>query len=236
MSMDAPQTAQQYAESTGKKWKSVQRQLTRKGLPSAAGQMLTDEIRAVIDGKKTPVTKTKTVKAVTVTSDKVAVLSPCVQYVPTETKTADTIQVKIKSTSGQNTTNDKAKETKTAEWWWVVSVCFFVSFLSVCLTTLGLALFAQWAGYILGGMFALSLLAAVIVARNKMKGDTSEQALNTVLYMEIGACCLHLFTFYSLLPEMDFWLRGCAALPMAAFAGFLSYQAVKLVRLYNAET
>jgi len=111
MSMDAPQTAQQYAESIGKKWKTAQRQLNRKGLPSAAGQLLTDEIQSVIDGKKTPVTKQRTVKAVTVTNDKIAVLSPGVHYVPTETKTADAIQVKIKSTSGQSAINDKAT------WW-----------------------------------------------------------------------------------------------------------------------
>jgi len=98
-------TAQQYAESTGKKWKSVQRQLSRKGLPSAAGKMLTDEIRAVIDGKKTQVTKQRTVKAVTVTGDKIAVLSPGVQYAPTETKTD--------ATSG----HDKKKTTDKTTWW-----------------------------------------------------------------------------------------------------------------------
>jgi len=98
-------TAQQYAESIGKKWKTAQRQLNRKGLPSAAGQILTDEIRAVIDGKKIAVTKQRTVKAAMVTSDKIAVLSPGIQYVPTETKTDATI--------GQ----DKKKTNDKATWW-----------------------------------------------------------------------------------------------------------------------
>ena len=84
-------------------------------------------------------------------------------------------------------------------------------------------------------MFALYLLASVLVSRNRLKGDTSEQALLTVLYMEVGAAGLHCFTFYVLLPDTNDWLRVPAAGIMAGFAAFLSYRAVKFVRTYNAE-
>lgn len=117
-----------------------------------------------------------------------------------------------------------------------------VSILSVCLTTTGLFFFAGWAGIMLGLMFGLVLGSAVVVARNKEKGDTSLQALNTVFWMECGAFFLHCFTFYALLPKFQYgekWIEtgvNCLLSALcAAFAAFLSYRAVIMVRNYNAE-
>ena len=114
-----------------------------------------------------------------------------------------------------------------------------VTIASVILTICGLYMFAAWAGGILGAMFGLVLVSAVVVARNRMKGGTSQQALDTVLWMEIGAFFLHCFTFHALLPAVPgsfslFIELGSAAV-CAGFASFLSYRAVIMVRNYNAE-
>lgn len=114
-----------------------------------------------------------------------------------------------------------------------------VTIASVILTICGLYMFAAWAGGILGAMFGLVLVSAVVVARNRMKGGTSQQALDTVLWMEFGAFFLHCFTFHHLLPAVPgkFSLAielGSAAV-CAGFASFLSYRAVIMVRNYNAE-
>jgi hypothetical protein len=234
MSMGENITASQYAEQTGKGWGSASKALLRAEIPTPKNAPLTDATKAVIDrvgagrtktDKKTSVPKSRTTEA----PAPVVSLSPVLN----ETKTADKEEkINTKGTDKDKNTADK----KTSEWWQIMTVCLLVSVLSVSLTTLGLGMFAQWAGYILGGMFALYLLASVLVSRNNQKGDTSEAALDTVLYMELGACVLHLFTFYTLLPDTHIVLRGCAAFIMAGFVAFLSYRAVKFVRLYNAET
>lgn len=107
---------------------------------------------------------------------------------------------------------------------------------SIALTIAGLWLFAGWYGVALGAMFGVLLFSAIVVSRNAKVGDTSKSALNTVLWMELGACCLHGFTFYTVLPDTNNWLRIGAAVLMAAFVAVLSYNAVLLVRNYNAET
>jgi hypothetical protein len=107
---------------------------------------------------------------------------------------------------------------------------------SIALTIAGLWLFAGGYGVALGAMFGLMLLAAVIVSRNAKVGDTSTAALKTVLWMECGACVLHGFTFHTVLPDTNTYLRIGAAVLMAAFVAVLSYNAVLLVRNYNAET
>lgn len=116
-----------------------------------------------------------------------------------------------------------------------------VTGLSIWLTTYGLHYFAGEPGLILGGMFGLILASAVIVARNPNKGDTSDQALRTVFWMEFGAFWLHCFTFYAKLPHpaifegFDWLVGGVLAAPCAGFASFLSYRAVEMVRDYTAE-
>lgn len=213
--MDSPVTQLQYTESIGMRWDNAKVKLRRADLSASQHSAVTPEIIAALSGNgKQATQKRKHPKQGTVTAETAVTV--------TETK-----QVTQKQ--------KQATETKTAEWWQIVIVCFFVSLLSVTLTTLGLTMFAKWAGGILGGMFALYLLASVLVSRNRLKGDTSEQALTTVLYMEIGASVLHCFTFYVLLPETNDWLRVPAAGIMAGFVAFLSYKAVLFVRTYNAE-
>ena len=116
-----------------------------------------------------------------------------------------------------------------------------ITVLSIFLTITGIFVFANWAGSILGGMFSLFLFATVWIARNKMKGATSEQALSTVWKLESGAAVLHCFTFWRLLPEfLDgewfFVARIILCGTLAGFAAYLSYNAVLTVRDYNAET
>lgn len=113
-----------------------------------------------------------------------------------------------------------------------------ITALSICLTIVGLYVFSSWAGAMIGGMFSLFLLTSVLIARDRMKGATSEQALKTVLHLECGAAVLHCFTFWRLLPEFPEQFQParvmiCAAL--AGFAAYLSYSAVLTVRNYNAE-
>ena len=114
-----------------------------------------------------------------------------------------------------------------------------VSVVSVCLTIAGLYRFAAWYGVGLGLMFALYLLSAVWVARDRNKGDTSTDALKTVLRAELGACVLHFFTFCAVLPDFGEYqgvpFKYGTALLCAAAVALLSYKAVILVRNYNAE-
>jgi hypothetical protein len=113
-----------------------------------------------------------------------------------------------------------------------------ITILSVALTIVGLYVFAAWAGIILGSMFALFLVTTVFVARNRMKGDTSGKALETVGWLEAGAAVLHIFTFYRLLPDFgEEWMPAkiVVCIALAGFAAYLSYSAVLTVRNYNAE-
>lgn len=124
---------------------------------------------------------------------------------------------------------EKASDRKVL--WLTIAVNFF----SVGLTMFGLIWFAKWPGAILGAMFASYLVAAVLVCRERQKGDTSAAALKTVKYMEAGAAVLHTFTFYSVLPDTDIYFRVAAAAVLASFASFMSYRSVLFVRDYNAE-
>ena len=125
--------------------------------------------------------------------------------------------------------------------WFVFWPSLFITAASILLTITGLFVFAHWAGGLLGLMFALFLFIAVMVARDRMKGDTSKAALLGVLRLELGAAGLHCFTFWRLLPEFPagvwfFAARIALCISLAGFAAFLSYSAVLTVRNYNAET
>ena len=136
----------------------------------------------------------------------------------------------------------KAKtEPKTGEAKTVFYLSISITVISIILTITGLFVFANWAGFMLGSMFSLFLFATVWIARNKMKGATSEQALKTVLNLEAGAAVLHCFTFWRLLPEFPagewfFVSRIVICTVLAGFVAYLSYNAVLTVRDYNAET
>lgn len=132
-------------------------------------------------------------------------------------------------------------EPKTGEAKTVFYLSISITVISIILTITGLFVFANWAGFMLGSMFSLFLFATVWIARNKMKGATSEQALSTVWKLESGAAVLHCFTFWRLLPEFPdgewfFVLKGAICGTLAAYAAYLSYNAVLTVRNYNAET
>lgn len=124
--------------------------------------------------------------------------------------------------------------------WFVFWPSLFITAASILLTITGLFVFAHWAGGLLGLMFALFLFIAVMVARDRMKGDTSKAALVGVLRLEVGAAGLHCFTFWRLLPDFPtgdwfFYSRILACIILACFAAYLSYSAVLTVRDYNAE-
>ena len=132
-------------------------------------------------------------------------------------------------------------EPKTGEAKTVFYLSISITVISIFLTITGLFVFANWAGFMLGSMFSLFLFATVWIARNKMKGATSEQALKTVLNLEAGAAVLHCFTFWRLLPEFPagewfFVSRIVICTVLAGFVAYLSYNAVLTVRDYNAET
>lgn len=122
-------------------------------------------------------------------------------------------------------------------------IIFYASFantlISIALTFCGMYMIAGLFGGGLGAMFGLFLLASVIAARNAETGDTSEAALRTVLYLELGACLLHPYTFFTAFGKMGvrgewYVLAGAAAI-CAAFVAVLSYNSVKLIRNYYAE-
>ena len=122
-------------------------------------------------------------------------------------------------------------------------IIFYASFantlISIALTFCGMYMIAGLFGGGLGAMFGLFLLASVIAARNAETGDTSEAALRTVLYLELGACLLHPYTFFTAFGKMgvhgEWYVLAGAAVVCAAFVAVLSYNSVKLIRNYYAE-
>ena len=122
-------------------------------------------------------------------------------------------------------------------------IIFYASFantlISIALTFCGMYMIAGLFGGGLGAMFGLFLLASVIAARNAETGDTSESALRTVLYLELGACLLHPYTFFTAFGKMgvhgEWYVLAVAAVVCAAFVAVLSYNSVKLIRNYFAE-
>ena len=116
---------------------------------------------------------------------------------------------------------------------------FAVTLISIALTVCGLYMFAGLFGIGLGFMFGLFLFAAALVARNNQKGDTSADALQVVLWLELGACILHVFTFHRSFGVMgvnaDDRILWAAATFCSGFVAFISYSSVTLIRNYNAE-
>jgi len=116
---------------------------------------------------------------------------------------------------------------------------FAVTLISIALTVCGLYMFAGLFGIGLGLMFGLFLFAAALVARNNQKGDTSADALQVVLWLELGACILHVFTFHRSFGVMgvnaDDRILWAAATFCSGFVAFISYSSVMLIRNYNAE-
>ncbi len=116
---------------------------------------------------------------------------------------------------------------------------FAVTLISIALTVCGLYMFAGLFGIGLGLMFGLFLFAAALVARNNQKGDTSADALQVVLWLELGACILHVFTFHRSFGVMgvnaDDRILWAAATFCSGFVAFISYSSIMLIRNYNAE-
>jgi len=154
---------------------------------------------------------------------------------------AKSLPAKTENRSEKQEEKKPKTEPKTGEAKTVFYLSISITVISIFLTITGLFVFANWAGAMLGSMFSLFLFAAVWIARNKMKGATSEQALSTVWKLESGAAVLHCFTFWRLLPEFPdgagfFVARIILCGTLAGFAAYLSYNAVLTVRDYNAET
>ncbi len=145
------------------------------------------------------------------------------------------IPAKTENRSEKQEEKKPKTEPKTGEAKTVFYLSISITVISIFLTITGLFVFANWAGAMLGSMFSLFLFAAVWIARNKMKGLTSEQALGTVWKLESGAAVLHFFTFWRLLEIRDEYFKAAACLFLAGFVAYLSYNAVLTVRDYNAE-
>lgn len=116
---------------------------------------------------------------------------------------------------------------------------FAVAFISMALTCAGMYMIAWLIGLGLGLMFSLFMLVSVVTARNAETGDTSREALNTVLYLELGACMLHPYTFYTAFEKMgvrgEWYVLALAAVGCSVGVAVLSYNSVKLIRNYFAE-
>ena len=149
---------------------------------------------------------------------------------------AKSLPAKTENRSEKQEEKKPKTEPKTGEAKTVFYLSISITVISIFLTITGLFVFANWAGAMLGSMFSLFLFAAVWIARNKMKGLTSEQALGTVWKLESGAAVLHFFTFWRLLEIRDEYFKAAACLFLAGFVAYLSYNAVLTVRDYNAET
>ena len=149
---------------------------------------------------------------------------------------AKSLPAKTENRSEKQEEKKPKTEPKTGEAKTVFYLSISITVISIFLTITGLFVFANWAGLMLGSMFSLFLFAAVWIARNKDKGDTSERALSTVWKLEAGAAALHFFTFWRLLEIRDEYFKAAACLFLAGFVAYLSYNAVLTVRDYNAET
>ena len=103
------------------------------------------------------------------------------------------------------------------------------------LVTLGMWYAAGFYGATLAFAFAAYMSASVIVARDKNKGDTSYEAVNTVLSMEVGAALLHFYTFTKVLKIEPWEVKYAAAALFAMFVAYASYKSIILIRNYNAE-
>lgn len=219
------QTVVQFCEANGiKYWSAYKALVIRRGLYFGMHSEMTDEIKTALLDFKSGARRRTANKTVTVPmSESITIYAP------------DKIQGERQRTPRK----PKRPEPQTAqpsEGKWVTMFTLLVNVFSVGLTIYGLYYFAGWPGVLLGVMVALSLLAAVLVSRNRQKGDTSASALKTVLYMEIGATALHSFTFYSALPDTaPVWFRVLASVSLSAFTAFLSYRAVVFARNYAAE-
>ncbi len=150
---------------------------------------------------------------------------PKAQYLPQKTQTA--------------AQSEPQKEKRNIE----KEILFWASFattaISIILTNSGLFVFADGFGVLAGAMFGLSLVSAVVVARNSDKQETSERALDVVLYLEIGACFLHIFTFHYAFENnitiADEWLLWIPSIVLSICVAVMSYKGVELVRNYNVE-
>lgn len=112
-----------------------------------------------------------------------------------------------------------------------------VTIASVVLTNFELVSLANYFGLALGIGFAAYLFLTVVVARNRMKGDTSARALKTLLICEGLAGVLHTFNFYRQLTDEipNESARLAAALMLAVFMVFVSFESVLALRNFNGE-
>lgn len=130
-----------------------------------------------------------------------------------------------------------APKTKTASGRVESVICIASVSVSVILFNYGTWKLAGIAGVFVGLMFGLYLAFSVRVCTDKMKGDTSEAALKSVLFCEVCAVMLHTYTIYGGLTfDASEFIKASVAGFIAAMVAFFSYQSVVGIRNYYAET
>ena len=166
-------------------------------------------------------------------------VSVAVYEKPTAQMFIDAVAQKTAQKAQTETQTEPQKQKRNTESVILFFSPFAVTLISIALTVCGLYMFAGLFGIGLGLMFGLFLFAAALVARNNQKGDTSADALQVVLWLELGACILHVFTFHRSFGVMgvtaDDRILWAAATFCSGFVAFISYSSVTLIRNYNAE-
>jgi len=166
-------------------------------------------------------------------------VSVAVYEKPTAQKFVEAVPQKTAQKTQTVTQNEPQKVKRNIEKEILFWSSFAITAISILLTNSGLFVFADGFGILAGVMFGFSLVSAVVVARNSDKQETSEKALDVVLYLEIGACFLHVFTFHYALESKitlsDGWLLWIPSIVLSVCVAVMSYKGVELVRNYNVE-
>ena len=139
----------------------------------------------------------------------------------------------VASFSKKDTTKHISNATKSERI--IFALSLGVTGASIFLVALGMWYAAGIYGATLAFAFAAYMAASVVVARDKNKGDTSSEAVNNVLSMELGAAFLHFYTFTKVLNVDPLPIKYAAAALFAMFIAYASYKSIILIRNYNAE-
>lgn len=204
---------------TGAKIPTLQKRLQRAGLgcPAASVELSANQLSALTE-------KTKTRKK-----------SMPFRMSATIEKTTDNGQNKERTTDKKegSVATDKTKDTKR-----IMALCLngAITAVSVALTSVGLYQLCGVPGILLAVMVSFYFWFSVWVACDNMKGDTSQSALDRLLYLELALVALHSYTFYNVLPkEWPFWCMVTVSIGLSLIVPFVSYTAVQMLRSWHAE-
>lgn len=126
---------------------------------------------------------------------------------------------------------------------------------SIGLKAFGLVHFFSWAGVFAGLIFSLVGVASLFSVRNNKRGNTSQHALKTALWLEVGLSPFDCVTIRSFLPAVDPELVGriakfapmfstedyvqglfwAASAGLAALVAGMSYRSLFIAREHFAE-